>query len=93
MGEVVELWSVGSFRAMFLIEEWQRLAESLKDYDRAARAHRSLCRDWEQIWDVEAADSIEEKEDRLRQLSDAAIHGFTASACPHAAKPCDARLP
>lgn len=70
MGEIVELWSVGSFRAMFLIEEWQRLVERLEDYDRAERAHLSLCRDWERIWDVDASDPLEVEEEHLRLLSD-----------------------
>lgn len=71
MGEVVELWSVGTFRASFLVEEWQRLVEAFEgDYDKATRAHLSLCRDWEQIWDVDALNQTEGEEQRISQLSD-----------------------
>jgi hypothetical protein len=70
MGEVVELWSVGSFRAMFLIEEWQRLVEQLRDYEKATSAHLSLCRDWEQIWGVEDPEKKPDQAERVRQLSD-----------------------
>ena len=70
MGEVVELWSIGTFRARFLAEEWQRLVERFEgDYDRATRAHLSLCRDWEQIWDVDASRRSDAEELRIGQLS------------------------
>jgi hypothetical protein len=75
MGEVVELWSVGSFRAMFLAEEWQQLVDSLNDYAKVTRAHLSLCRDWEKIWDQDASDNAETKERRLMQLGDAELLG------------------
>ena len=71
MGEVVELWSIGTFRATFLIEEWQRLADRFQgDYDKAARAHSSLCRDWEQIWDATAPNRTEAQEHCIGQLND-----------------------
>ncbi|WP_046349742.1 hypothetical protein [Sphingomonas changbaiensis] len=71
MGDIVELWSVGSFRARFLVEEWDRLAERFEgDYEKATRAHLSLCRDWEQIWDVNATKRTKAAEKRLSQLTD-----------------------
>lgn len=71
MGEVVELWSVGSFRARFLIQEWDRLLERFEgDYEKATRAHFSLCRDWEQFWGVNASKSTEAEEKRVAQLCD-----------------------
>jgi hypothetical protein len=67
---VVELWSVGTFRARFLVEEWQRLVEAFEgDYDRATRAHLSLCREWEQIWDVDASRRSDAEDLRIGQLS------------------------
>jgi diadenosine tetraphosphatase ApaH/serine/threonine PP2A family protein phosphatase len=56
---------------MFLVEEWQRLVDRFEgDYDKATRAHFSLCRDWEQIWDVDALNQTEGEEQRISQLSD-----------------------
>ena len=71
MGQVVELWSVGTFRATFLVQEWDRLVEHFDgDYETATRAHRSLCRDWDHIWNVSVSEQTEAEEERLEQLSD-----------------------
>lgn len=70
MGEVVELWTIGTFRATFLTQEWQSLADRFAgDLRAATRAHLSLCSDWEQIWNVDARQPAEE-EARLNRLSD-----------------------
>lgn len=74
IGKVVELWSVGTFRARFLVEEWQSLLARFDgDSESATRAHSSLCRDWERIWDVDASKKTEDEEGRLTRLSDAKL--------------------
>ncbi len=73
MGEVIQLHTIGTYRARFLIEEWRRLlVEHGGDHEKATKAHLSLCRDWGQIWGVDT-DNTDAADARLRQLSDAEL--------------------